>query len=67
MAIDECAARLPADIRESGFPEMGIKGAAIASVIAEGVSIVFFLVYTRLTVDIKKYALNQFRSFVSGC
>lgn len=46
-----------------GFPEMGIKGAAIASVIAEAVSIVFYLVYTRLTVDIKKYALNQFRSF----
>lgn len=46
-----------------GFPQMGIKGAAIASVIAEGVSIVFFVVYTRWTVDIKKYALNQFRSF----
>lgn len=46
-----------------GFPEMGIKGAAIASVIAEAVSIVFYLVYSRLTVDIKKYALNQFRSF----
>lgn len=48
---------------KGGFPEMGIKGAAIASVAAEGVSIVFFLVYTRLTVDIKKYALNQFWSF----
>ncbi len=48
---------------KGGFPEMGIKGAAIASVAAEGVSIVFFLVYNRLTVDIKKYALNQFRSF----
>ena len=46
-----------------GFPQMGIKGAAIASVIAEAVSIVFFLVYTRLTVDIRKYALNQIRSF----
>lgn len=46
-----------------GFPQMGIKGAAIASVIAEAVSIVFFMVYTRWTVDIKKYALNQFRSF----
>ncbi|WP_455640506.1 MATE family efflux transporter [Parabacteroides sp.] len=48
---------------KGGFPAMGIKGAAIASVVAEAVSIVFFLVYTRLTVDIKKYALNQFRSF----
>jgi Na+-driven multidrug efflux pump len=49
-----------------GFPQMGIKGAAIASVIAEAVSIVFFLVYTRLTVDIRKYALNQIRSFDFG-
>lgn len=48
---------------KGGFPAMGIKGAAIASVTAEVVSIVFFLIYTRLTVDIKKYALNQFRSF----
>ena len=46
-----------------GFPAMGIQGAAIASVIAEAVSIGFFLVYTRLTVDIKKYGLNKFRSF----
>lgn len=49
-----------------GFPQMGIKGAAIASVIAEAVSIVFFLVYTRLTVDIRKYALNRIRSFDFG-
>lgn len=49
-----------------GFPQMGIKGAAIASVVAEGVSILFFLVYTRMTVDIKKYALNQVRSFNFG-
>lgn len=46
-----------------GFPELGIKGAAIASVMAEAVSIVFYLIYTRLTVDIEKYALNRFRSF----
>ncbi|MEG1543839.1 MAG: MATE family efflux transporter [Tannerellaceae bacterium] len=49
-----------------GFPEMGIKGAAIASVVAEAVSIVFFVVYTRLTVDIKKYGLNRFGSFDWG-
>lgn len=48
---------------KGGFPELGIKGAAIASVAAEAVSILFFLIYTYLTVDIKKYALNQFRSF----
>ena len=48
------------------FPKMGIQGAAIASVIAEAVSILFFVVYTRLTVDIRKYALNQIRSFDFG-
>lgn len=44
-----------------GFPEMGIKGAAIASVIAEASSILFFLIYTYITVDLKKYGLNRFR------
>ncbi|MCD7937307.1 MAG: MATE family efflux transporter [Tannerellaceae bacterium] len=48
---------------KGGFPEMGIQGAALASVIAEVVSIVFFLVYTRMTVDLKKYGLNKFTSF----
>lgn len=47
----------------AGFPEMGIQGAAIASVIAEAVSVVFLVVYTRLTVDIQKYALDKIRSF----
>ena len=50
----------------AGFPKMGIQGSAIASVIAEAVSILFFVVYTRLTVDIRKYALNQIRSFDFG-
>jgi putative MATE family efflux protein len=50
----------------AGFPEMGIKGAAVASVIAEASSIVFFLIYTRLTVNRKKYGLDQFRSFDFG-
>mgnify|MGYP000066729382 FL=1 len=38
-----------------GMPEMGIKGAAIASVLAEASSILFFLIYTYITVDLKKY------------
>lgn len=46
-----------------GFPEMGIKGAAIASVIAEAVSVVFFFTYTFLTVDRKKYGLDKLRTF----
>jgi putative MATE family efflux protein len=50
----------------AGCPEMGLKGAAIASVIAEAASVLFFLVYTRMTVDIRKYGLNRFRSFDFG-
>lgn len=46
-----------------GFPEMGIKGAAIASVVAEASSILFYFIYTYITVDLKKYALNRFGSF----
>lgn len=49
-----------------GFPEMGIKGAAIASVIAEASSILFYLIYTYITVDLKKYGLNKLRSFDVG-
>ena len=46
-----------------GFPAMGIKGAAIASVVAEGGSILFFVIYTRLTVNRNKYGLNRLTSF----
>ena len=46
-----------------GLPEMGIKGAAIASVLAEVSSILFFLIYTYVTIDLKKYGLNRLRSF----
>ncbi len=42
---------------------MGIKGAAIASVIAEAASLLFFLIYTYITVNLKKYGLNRLRSF----
>ena len=44
---------------KGGFPEMGIKGAAIASVIAEGCRLFSFLVYTRLTVDIKEICIES--------
>lgn len=49
-----------------GFPKLGIAGAAIASVIAEAVSIVFFIVYTRFAVDFRKYGLDRLRSFDFG-
>lgn len=42
-----------------GLPEMGLKGAAIASVIAEAASTAFCLIYTWLYVDLKKYGLNR--------
>jgi putative MATE family efflux protein len=43
----------------AGFPALGLKGAAIASVCAEMVSFLFFALYTRFTVDMKKYGLNH--------
>jgi len=43
-----------------GFPEMGIAGAAIASVIAEVFTTLFFIVYTVITVPLKKYSLFYF-------
>jgi putative MATE family efflux protein len=44
-----------------GFPELGIKGAGIASVIAEASSTLFFVIYTKKTVDLKKYGFGKFR------
>jgi putative efflux protein, MATE family len=48
-----------------GFPEMGIEGAAIASVIAEIVSVLFFVIYTIATVDFKKYGFVKMKFRVS--
>lgn len=42
-----------------GFPALGIAGAAIGSSLAELVSLLFYIVYTWLKVDKKKYALFQ--------
>jgi Na+-driven multidrug efflux pump len=39
---------------------MGIKGAALASVIAEGTSVIFFIFITVRKVDISKYSLFRF-------
>ena len=46
-----------------GFPEMGIAGAALASVVAEASSTLFFLIYTLLRIDYKKYGLFHFKAF----
>lgn len=42
-----------------GFPEMGIEGAAIAAVLSEVASVLFFLIYTFITVDLKKYGFAK--------
>lgn len=46
-----------------GFPALGIAGAAIGSSLAELVSLLFYVAYTWLKVDKKKYALFQQFSF----
>lgn len=38
-----------------GMPAMGIEGAAISSVIAEISSVIFFLIYTYASINLKKY------------
>ena len=44
-----------------GFPEMGIAGAALASVISELVSTLFFVIYTLRKVDLEKYGFKKIR------
>ncbi len=46
-----------------GFPEMGIKGAAMASVIAEFVAMLTFISYTLKKIDYKKFKLFSFQKF----
>ncbi len=46
-----------------GFPAMGIAGAALGSSLAEAVSTVFFVVYTRRCVPCADYALNRMPRF----
>jgi putative MATE family efflux protein len=45
------------------FPEMGIGGAALASVIAEGLTSVYLFVYSFTHKDFKKYGLYKFVKF----
>ena len=46
-----------------GFPEMGIAGSAIASVIAEFSSVIFYTVYTLRKIDVRKYAFFSRNNF----
>ena len=42
-----------------GLPALGITGAAIGSSLAELVSLIFFVVYTKSKCDLKKYGLDK--------
>lgn len=44
-----------------GFPEMGIAGAALASVIAEGVATLYYFIYTRYFFSTTRYELFHFK------
>lgn len=46
-----------------GFPALGIAGAAIGSSLAELVSVLFFIIYTKKRIDCKKYGLNHICGF----
>ena len=46
-----------------GIPALGIAGAAIGSTLAELVSLIFFIVYTMMKTDCRKYGLNRFGGF----
>ena len=46
-----------------GCPALGITGAAIGSSLAELVSLIFFVIYTRISCDRKKYGLDQAARF----
>lgn len=46
-----------------GLPQMGIAGAALASVISEILAAACFVWYTVFRIDIKKYAFNHWCSF----
>jgi putative MATE family efflux protein len=44
-----------------GCPELGIEGAAIAAVLSEIASVLFFAIYTIATVDFKKYGFVKMK------
>ena len=46
-----------------GLPALGITGAAIGSSLAELVSLIFFIAYTRLKCDRKKYGMDKAARF----
>ena len=51
---------------ELGLPQMGIRGAALASVIAEASSLIFFFVFTYFKIDLRKYGFRRSFRFDFG-
>lgn len=45
------------------FPEMGVEGAALASVISEGAGTILFILYTLKYVDLEKYGMTRIVPF----
>lgn len=58
MAISNIILNYGLIFGEFGLPEMGIGGAALASVIAEFLALLYFVWYTFAKLDLKKYAMN---------
>jgi putative MATE family efflux protein len=48
-----------------GFPTLGIKGAALASVISEIFALIFIIIFTLKKIDLNKYKLFKFSKFDS--
>jgi len=48
-----------------GLPKMGLQGAALASAISEGVTTLYFIIYTSKRVDLNKFGLNLQNKFDS--
>lgn len=46
-----------------GLPEMGIAGAALASAIAEGIAMIFYIIYSLKNTDLKKYGFYAYSAF----
>lgn len=44
-----------------GFPEMGIAGAALASALAEACALLYYIIYTRVTIKFSDYNLFRFK------
>lgn len=61
--VEQCRIQLYPDFGKFGFPALGIAGAAIGSSLAELVSLLFFILYTRSRIDCRKYGLDRIPKF----